>query len=169
MHHKIIIDEEDHKKRPEIIKFYNKPKTGVNLVSQMVGTYTCRRQTRRWPLKLFFNLLNVAALNAYTIYRQVRPEQQSTGGSRRHFPEVESRTQGSRPRPRTQKKSETKAKDSFSEDRHSRGQGQECSRTRPRTKVTSASALQKKKKKEKGLHKNYSSDLKKKNVFHKNF
>ena len=59
-------------------------------------------------------------------------------------PEVESRTQGSRPR--AQKKSEAKAKDSLSEDRHSRGQGQECSRPRPRTKDTSASALQKKKK-----------------------
>ena len=57
-------------------------------------------------------------------------------------PEVESRTQGSRPR--TQKKSEAKAKakDSLSEDRHSRGQGQG-----PRTQ--SASALQKKKKKKK--------------------
>ena len=61
------------------------------------------------------------------------------------LPEVESRTQGSRPRPRTQKKSEAKAKDSLSEDRHSRGQGQKCSRPRPRTKDTSASALQKKK------------------------
>ena len=89
------------------------------------------------------------------------------------IPEVESRTQGSRPRPRprTQKKSEAKAKakDSLSEDRHSRGQGQG-----PRTQ--SASALQKKKKKrssqkffrrspkkkkkkKKGLHKNFSSNL----------
>ena len=85
-----------------------------------------------------------------------------------YLPEVESRTQGSRPR--TQKKS--KAKDSLSEDRHSRGQGQECSR--PKTKDTSASALQKKKK---GLHKNFSGDLQKKifkrspqqNVFEKIF
>ena len=58
------------------------------------------------------------------------------------FPEVESRTQGSRPRPRIQKKSEAKAKDSLSEDRHSRGQGQECSRPR-----TQAQVLSKKKKK----------------------
>ena len=57
-------------------------------------------------------------------------------------PEVESRTQGSRPRPRTQKKSEAKAKDSLSEDRHS--QGQERSRPRPRTQ---AQVLSKKKKK----------------------
>ena len=53
-------------------------------------------------------------------------------------PEVESRTQGSRPRPkprpRTQKKSEAKAKDSLSEDRTSRSQEQECLRPRPRTK-----------------------------------
>ena len=54
------------------------------------------------------------------------------------LPEVESRTQGSRPRPRTQKKSEAKAKDSLSEDRHSRGQGQG-----PRTQ---AQVLSKKKK-----------------------
>ena len=65
------------------------------------------------------------------------------------------------------KKFEAKAKDSLSEDRHSRGQGQECSRPRPRTKNTSASALQKKKKK--GLHKNFSGDLKKKKVFTKIF
>ena len=72
-------------------------------------------------------------------------------------PEVESRTQGSRPRPRTQKKSE--AKNSLSEDRHSRGQGQECSRPRTRAQVLS---------KKKSLHKNFSSDLHKK-TFPKNF
>ena len=73
-----------------------------------------------------------------------------------YWPEVESRTQGSRPRPRTQKKSEAKAKakDSPSEDRTSRGQGQECSRPRPRTKDTGASVLQKK-----SLQKFFSGDL----------
>ena len=46
MHHDINIDEEDPKKRPGIIKFYNKTKIAVDLVDQMVQTYTCRRQTR---------------------------------------------------------------------------------------------------------------------------
>ena len=45
MHHELSIDEEDHKKRPENTKFYNKVKIGADLVDQMVGTYTCRRQT----------------------------------------------------------------------------------------------------------------------------
>ncbi|XP_076814690.1 uncharacterized protein LOC143460899 [Clavelina lepadiformis] len=83
MHHDISIDEEDPKKRPEIIRFYNKTKIGVNLVDQMVQTYTCKRQTRRWPLVLFYNLLDIAALNAYTIFRQVYPDYQSGQGSKR--------------------------------------------------------------------------------------
>ena len=54
------------------------------------------------------------------------------------------------------------AKDSLSEDRHSRGQGQECSRPRTQAQVLS---------KKKGLHKNFSGDLKKKKKkrFPKNF
>ena len=72
------------------------------------------------------------------------------------IPEVESRTQGSRPRPRTQNKPEATAKDSLTEDRPSRGQGQG-----PRAQ---AQVLSKKK----GLQKSFSGDLKKK-VFRKIF
>ena len=43
MHHGISIVEEDPKKRPEIIKFYNDTKTAVDLVDQIVQTYTCKR------------------------------------------------------------------------------------------------------------------------------
>ena len=73
------------------------------------------------------------------------------------LPEVESRTQDSGPR--TQKKSEAKAKNSLSEDRHSRGQGQEWGQGHKRKCSP----------KKKGLHKNFSGDLKKKKVFKKNF
>ena len=55
-----------------------------------------------------------------------------------YLPEVESRTQGSRPRPRTQKNFEAKTKD-----RPSRGQGQgrkKISRPRPRTDPLEAKA-----------------------------
>ena len=81
----------------------------------------------------------------------------------RHWPlpEMELRTQGSRPRPRTQKN--LRPRTAFlrtemleAKDRSARGQGQ-------RTKDTSTSALQKK-----GLYKNFSGDLHKK-TFSKNF
>ena len=68
MNHGISIVEEDRKKRPEIIKFYNETKIGVDLVDQMGQTHTCKRQTRRWPLILFYNVLDIAALNAYTVF-----------------------------------------------------------------------------------------------------
>ena len=58
------------------------------------------------------------------------------------------------------KKSEAKPKDSLSEDRHFRGQGQECSRPRTQAQVLS---------KKKGLHKNFSGDLKKKRSSQKFF
>ena len=64
---------------------------------------------------------------------------------RSELPEVESRTQGSRPR--TQKKS--KAKDSLSEDRHSRGQGhkRKCSPKKKRSSQKFFRRSPKKKKK----------------------
>ena len=82
---------------------------------------------------------------------------------------MESRTQGSRPRPRTQKKSEAKAKDT----KKIRGQGQGQpfrgqTLSRPRTGMLEAKAkdqghkAQVLSKKQKGLHKNFSGDLKKK-------
>ena len=75
------------------------------------------------------------------------------------LPEVESRTQGLKPRPRT---AFPRTDTLEAKDRNARGQGQECSR--PRTKNTSASAIQKK-----GLHKNFSGDLKKKRSSQKFF
>ena len=43
MHHDVSIIEDDAQKKPEIIHFYNKTKIGVDLVDQMVQTYTYRR------------------------------------------------------------------------------------------------------------------------------
>ena len=68
MHHGISVVEEDPKKRPEIIKFYNETKIDVDLVDQMVQTCTCKRKTCRWPLILFYNVLDIAGLNAYTVF-----------------------------------------------------------------------------------------------------
>ena len=49
----------------------------------MVQTYICKRQTRRWPLILFYNVLDIAALNAYTVFRQIYPNYLSGHFSRR--------------------------------------------------------------------------------------
>lgn len=72
MHHDTSVNN-DAKRKPEIISYYNKTKGGVDLMDQMVSTYTCKRQSKRWPMTFFFNMIDVAALNAYIVFTQEHP------------------------------------------------------------------------------------------------
>ncbi|CAL1687546.1 unnamed protein product [Lasius platythorax] len=66
MHHdKAIVGP---KQKPEILHFYNKTKSDVDVMDKMLGTYTTRRQTKRWPLAFFYNIIDITALAAYLIY-----------------------------------------------------------------------------------------------------
>lgn len=58
------------KKLPTIVSYYNKTKGGVDTVDKMVSGYSCKRKTRRWPMVVFANILDISALNAYIIYQQ---------------------------------------------------------------------------------------------------
>ena len=57
-----------------MIHFYNQMKGGVDIVDQMVGTYTCKRQTQRWPMLLWYNVIDIATLNAYSFFKAQHPE-----------------------------------------------------------------------------------------------
>lgn len=54
-------------KKPEIISFYNMTKGAVDVVDEMAAAYSTARISRRWPMVIFFSLLNVAAINARII------------------------------------------------------------------------------------------------------
>lgn len=54
-------------KKPEIITFYNMTKGAVDVVDEMAASYSTSRKTKRWPMVIFFSLLNVAAINARVI------------------------------------------------------------------------------------------------------
>jgi len=55
-------------KKPEIVLNYNATKGGVNSFDQMTNNMNCSRKTKRWPLCFFYNMLNIANVNAYVIY-----------------------------------------------------------------------------------------------------
>ncbi|XP_063324172.1 piggyBac transposable element-derived protein 4-like [Pelmatolapia mariae] len=61
------------KRKPHIIRNYNKSKRGVDKLDQAVSTYTCRRRTRRWPLALFHHLLDISLYNGYVLWTAVDP------------------------------------------------------------------------------------------------
>lgn len=56
-------------KKPVIITTYNETKFGLNILDKMCVQYDTARNSRRWPLTIFFYLLNVSGVNAMNIYR----------------------------------------------------------------------------------------------------
>ncbi|KAJ8933271.1 hypothetical protein NQ314_014099, partial [Rhamnusium bicolor] len=56
-------------KLPEIKKFCNSTKGGVDTLDQLYHTYSTGRKTRRWPLCLFYNLLNIVGYNSLVLLR----------------------------------------------------------------------------------------------------
>nr|CAI5855241.1 unnamed protein product [Callosobruchus analis] len=55
-----------------MVTFYNMTKVGVDLVDQLCQKNNVQRSTRRWPMVLFYNLLNIAAINSFCIYKYHR-------------------------------------------------------------------------------------------------
>jgi len=73
-HHKGTITKNDPEMRPEIITHYNDTKGGVDTLDRMIAEYTCQRQTRRWPMALFMNIIDMAAVNAFVLWIQTHPD-----------------------------------------------------------------------------------------------
>ncbi|XP_069585014.1 piggyBac transposable element-derived protein 4-like [Ranitomeya imitator] len=59
--------------KPEIIKYYNITKGGVDVMDKMLGEYTVKRRTSRWTLAFFYNMIDVSGLASYIIYREHNP------------------------------------------------------------------------------------------------
>lgn len=55
------------KRKPEVVTFYNSTKGGVDTTDQLSSLYSVSRKTRRWPMVVFFCLLNTAGINAQVI------------------------------------------------------------------------------------------------------
>lgn len=53
--------------KPLVILDYNKHKGGVDTFDKMLRAYTCKRTSNRWPMVMFFNILDVAALGSFRL------------------------------------------------------------------------------------------------------
>lgn len=54
--------------KPHMVEFYNQTKGGVDTLDQMCSVVSCSRKTNRWPMCLFFGILNITFVNSYVIY-----------------------------------------------------------------------------------------------------
>lgn len=57
---------------PEIIEFYNSTKSGVDTLDKKAANYSPSRRTRRWPMAIFFALLDISSINAYVLFSSYR-------------------------------------------------------------------------------------------------
>ncbi|KAK7881874.1 hypothetical protein WMY93_030283 [Mugilogobius chulae] len=58
------------KAKPEPVVYYNRTKVGVDVLDQMLRMYSVKAATRRWPVAVFCNILDMAAVNAWILYKK---------------------------------------------------------------------------------------------------
>lgn len=46
-------------------------------MDQMISGYSCKRGTNRWPLAMFYNILDIAGLASFIVYNHLQPVKQS--------------------------------------------------------------------------------------------
>ena len=69
-YHKSPVVKTDEKKKPEMIHLYNKMKVGVDAMDNMLRMYSVKAATRRWPVAVFYDMMDKAALNADVLYKE---------------------------------------------------------------------------------------------------
>ncbi|XP_024935496.1 piggyBac transposable element-derived protein 4 [Cephus cinctus] len=72
MHKDDASDEETGK--PKILTFYNQTKDGAEHFVQLCQNYTTARKTGRWPLRVFYGMLDQSAINAMIIFSMANHE-----------------------------------------------------------------------------------------------
>ena len=68
MHSDASIDETTgDKQKPSVVTFYNSTIGGVDTADKKCAATSCSRRTNRWPMSLFYSLINKVCLNSFVI------------------------------------------------------------------------------------------------------
>lgn len=73
MHPDVTI-EKGVKSKPETVSFYNLSKYGVDVVDQMARKFSVKASSRRWPVHSWYNVLDLAGINAWILYKTLTKE-----------------------------------------------------------------------------------------------
>lgn len=63
------------KKTPETVAYYNATKCGVDIIDQMARKYSVKAPSRRWPVHTFYNILDLPAINAWIVFKEITGKQ----------------------------------------------------------------------------------------------
>ena len=73
MHHDAVVDPEAPKKKPDIVRFYNGTKGAVDAMDKMAHACSTKRVTKRWPMVMFFNTLDLSTIAARIVWQKKFP------------------------------------------------------------------------------------------------
>jgi hypothetical protein len=59
---------DDSSKKPDMIVDYNRTKGGVDSIDQLCHKYTVKRSTRRWPMCIFYGILDIIGINSMIVF-----------------------------------------------------------------------------------------------------
>ena len=64
-------EEAQQKFKPNTVLDYNSTKCGVDSVDQMTRCYNVKSSTRRWPVQVFYNIINLSSINSWVLFKLV--------------------------------------------------------------------------------------------------
>lgn len=59
--------------KPDVILHYNRVKGGVDTISGLLASVSFKRITRRWPMIVSCNIIDISLINAFSIYKELFP------------------------------------------------------------------------------------------------
>lgn len=64
---------------PKIAKEYNAHMGGVDLMDSYLGRYKIRTKSRKWYIRLFYHMIDMAVINSWVLYRKKTSKHISRG------------------------------------------------------------------------------------------
>lgn len=85
MHRKAVVQQDNVKRKTDVIQFYNATKGGVDAADERVGTYSVKFRARRWHVVVFCNILDLSAFNGFVVHRLFDPQWNENKSHRRRL------------------------------------------------------------------------------------
>ena len=67
----LVSSDENPKKKPDSVLYCNKTKVEVDLYGQMTRVYSVKAASTRWPVHVFYDVVDIALINSWILYKQV--------------------------------------------------------------------------------------------------
>ena len=84
VYHDARVDQEAPKKKPGIVLFYITTKGAGDAVDKMAHTFSTKKAIKRWPMVLFYNIVDLATIAARAVWMLKFPKCSLAGKDARH-------------------------------------------------------------------------------------